>query len=149
MTAAITLLSLFLTISGCGHFLTTPEYSIQPYQGISQHQSDKATVVFLWPDRRYGTATLAVQENRAIIGALQGGTYFSRAVTPGPHTFAVDSGLIEHSRERVSLAAITGRAYFIRYTSGGFLVVPTLDIISEDTALAQLPDLSLIQLVEK
>lgn len=137
------------TLAGCGHFLTTQDYSLQPYQGISPHESDKATVVFLWPDRRYGAATLAVQENGTIIGALQGGTYFSQAVTPGSYTFAVDSGLMDKSREQVSLTATPGRSYFISYTSGGYYVVAKLDLISEDVALAQLPGLSMIQLVKR
>lgn len=140
---------ILLTLAGCGHFLTTQDYSIQPYQGITPPQSDTATVVFLWPNRRNGAATLAVQENGAIIGALQGGTYFSQAVTPGQHTFAVDSGLMEKSREQVSLTAISGRTYFISYTSGGFYVVAKLDLVSEDVALAQLPELSMIQFVRR
>lgn len=84
-----------------------------------------------------------------MIGALQWGTYFSHAVTPGSYIFSVDSGLIESSREQVSLTATQGNTYFISYSSGGFYVVSKLELISKDVAMAQLPQLSMIQLIRR
>jgi hypothetical protein len=139
-------LALFI-LGGCGHFLTTDDYRIQPYQGIATPKPDTAVVVFLWTDRKAGAATLAVMQNHRTIGALQGGTYFSHVIEPGPSMFAVDSGLIEKSREQVSLAAAAGKTYFIHYTPGGFYIVAKLELIAEEVAMAQLPGLSTIHFI--
>lgn len=146
MILVIPILSLLTVLSGCGHFLSPQDYRVQPHQELSSPPSDMALVVLLWPDRKYGSATLEVMQNGIAIGALQGGTYFSHVITPGPATFAVDSGLMEKSREQVSLTAKPGHTYFISYTPGGFYVVAKLDLIAPDVAMAQLPGLNTIQL---
>ena len=137
---------LAMLLGGCGHFLATQDYQLHPYQGIATQPPDNAVVVFLWPDKKYGSATLAVTQNARTIGAIQGGTYFSTVVEPGPQTFAVDSGLMEKSREQVALTTQPGKTYFLHYTPGGFYVVAKLELIAEDVAMAQLPALNEIQL---
>jgi hypothetical protein len=143
------IVAMAVIITGCGHLVAPQDYRIQPHQELSSPSTDKALVVFLWPNRKHGAATLAVMQNGAVVGALQGGTYFSRLIEPGPHQFSVDSGLMEKSREQVSLTAKPGQTYFMSYTPGGFYVVAKLDLISEDVALAQLPGLSTIQLTSR
>lgn len=135
-----------LAFAGCGQFLTPQDYQLHPYRGLDQSQPDSARVVVLWTDRRAGSATLAVMQNGAIVGGVQGGSYFSTVVAPGRHTFAVDSGLIEKTREQVSFEAQPGKTYFLHYTPGGFYVVAKLELIAEDVAMAQLPALNSITL---
>lgn len=140
---------LLLTLAGCGHFVAPQDYRIQPYQELAAPPSDRALVVFLWTDRKAGSATLEVRQNGTVIGALQGGTYFPHVILPGPSTFAVDSGLMDKTREQVSLTAKPGHTYFISYTPGGFYVVAKLDVIAEEVARAQIPGLSSIQLTKQ
>lgn len=138
------LLLVALLINGCGHVLNKSDYIILHNQGMPQCPPDKAIVYFLFVERNYNYA-LAVFRNDKVIGALVGGSYFYYIVDQGKYEFWVDSGLIEKSRERVTLVAKPGKTYFIRYFPGGFYVVANLDLISEDIATAYINALDYIQ----
>ena len=139
------LLLIVLLMNGCGQFLTKSDYTLLPNQGVPECPPEKAMVVFLFVETYDFDVTLVVYRNGAAFGALHAGSYFYDIVDPGKYDFWVDSGLIEKSRERVSVVAKPGKTYFARYTPGGYYVVAKLDFISEDAATAYLGTLDYVQ----
>lgn len=145
-TAMIGIVFMFL-LTGCVGLMEPCSYQLQPYQGIAKPPTGEAVVVFYFPGLREMAFGYPVYENKEIIGAIRGSSYFYRTIKPGLHTFMVDRMTPDYSELIVNLNAEKGETYYIQFMPlGGTFDHPMLSVVPETVAMKQLPFLGWMQL---
>lgn len=135
----ITIIALLLCAVGCGKTPRTGDYLTLDDRPVMSIPADKGVVCFVREDAFIGGGvSYLILENNAEIGALKSGTYFVYEAAEGKHTFSAET----ESETFITVDVKNGQASYIvgGITMGAFVGRPSLDEITEDTAMRLLED---------
>lgn len=136
-------------MTGCRAVVDPDTYVVRAHQELVPPSSDRAHVVFLCPEEWYSWFNAPVYQDEVLAGALRPETYFVLQVWPGRHEFATNLFIFESNIETVTLQVQGGKTYYLLFTPPITARRPKLELIGEEVALAYLPTLKEVRMIER